>query len=133
MPPKETIVVADDDRVIVTLVADFLRKKGYNVFVAFDAMQAMLGARNNAPRAMILDVGMPGGTGVEVLKKMKTNNKMSQIPIIVLTGSTDPKTEEEMRALGADEFLTKPVNLPAVWAAVRRVLDLPPEPDAPSS
>jgi DNA-binding response OmpR family regulator len=126
MPPKDTIVVADDDKVVVTLLGDFLRKKGFNVFVAFDSMQAMMGLRNG-PKAVILDVGMPGGTGLEVLRKMKSMNKTSHIPVIILTASTDPKIADEARELGAEEFLTKPVDLAAVNGAVRRVLDLPAE------
>lgn len=126
MPPKDTIVVADDDKVIVTLVGAFLRKKGFNVFAAFDAMQAMMGVRNN-PKAVILDVGMPGGTGVDVLRKIKSMNKTSHIPVIILSGSTDPKVAEEAKELGAEEFLSKPVDLAALNAAVRRALGLPPE------
>jgi CheY-like chemotaxis protein len=129
MPPKDTIVVADDDKVVTTLVSDFLRKKGYNVFVAFDAMQAMMGVRN-LPKAVILDVGMPGGTGIDVLKKIKSMNKTSHIPVIILTASSDPKLADEARSLGAEDFLTKPVDLGAVNQAVRRALGLPDEPAA---
>ena len=126
---KDTIVVADDDRVIVALVADALRKAGFNVFPAFDSMQAMLGARQHNPKAIILDVGMPGGSGMDVLKKLKAMNKLSQIPIIVLTGATDPAIRDQAMAAGAEDFLTKPVDLAALMAAVRRALGLPePEP-----
>ena len=127
--PKDTIVVADDDRVIVALVADALRKAGFNVFPAFDSMQAMLGVRQN-PKLIILDVGMPGGSGMDVLKKLKAMNKHSQIPVIVLTGSTDQALRDQAMSAGAEEFLTKPVDLPALLAAVRRALGLP-EPDSP--
>ena len=129
--PKDLIVVADDDRVIVALVADALRKAGFNVFPAFDSMQAMLGTRQN-PKAIILDVGMPGGSGMDVLKKLKSMNKLSQIPVIVLTGSTDPALRDQAMAAGAEEFLTKPVDLPSVLGAVRRALGLP-EPESPRS
>ena len=123
--PKDTIVVADDDRVIVALVADSLRKAGFNVFPAFDSMQAMLGARQHNPKAIILDVGMPGGSGMDVLKKLKAMNKLSQIPIIVLTGATDPAVRDQAMAAGAEDFLTKPVDLPALLSAVRKALGLP--------
>lgn len=123
--PKDTIVVADDDRVIVALVAEALRKAGFQVFPAFDSMQAMLGARQHNPKAIILDVGMPGGSGMDVLKKIKAMNKLSQIPIIVLTGATDQAVRDQAMAAGAEEFLTKPVDIAAVLAAVRRALGLP--------
>lgn len=127
---RDTIIVADDDRVIVTLVADALRKAGFHVFPAFDSMQAMLGARQHNPKLIILDVGMPGGSGMDVLKKLKSMNKLSQIPIIVLTGSTDPKVQVQALSEGAEDFLTKPVDLPRLLAAVRKALGLP-EPEQP--
>ena len=123
--PKDTIVVADDDRVIVALVADALRKAGFHVFAAFDSMQAMIGARQHNPKAIILDVAMPGGSGMDVLKKIKAMNKLSQIPIIVLTGATDPAMRDQAMAAGAEDFLTNPVDIPAVLSAVRKALRLP--------
>jgi len=125
---KDTILIADDDRTIVTLVGEYLRKKGFHVIPAFDSMQAMMGIRQAAPKAVILDVNMPGGTGIDVIKKLKAMSKTSQIPVLVLTASDDPKHADEARALGADEFLTKPVNLGLLHAALLRALDRPAEP-----
>ena len=127
---KDTILIADDDRVIVTMVSEFLRKKGFNVVLAFDAMQAMLGVRNAAPKAIVLDLSMPGGTGMEVIRKTKAMTKSAQTPIIVLTGSTDPKQAEDARSLGADEVLTKPVDLDQLYNAILRSLGRPEEPPA---
>ena len=125
---KGRIVVADDDRTVVTLVSEFLRKKGFQVAPAFDSMQAMVGVRQASPTAVILDIGMPGGSGMDVLKKLKAMNTTSQIPVLILTGSVDPKAAYAARGLGADEFLTKPVNLTLLYEALLRVLGLPPEP-----
>jgi two-component system response regulator CpxR len=122
---KETILVADDDRTLVTLIGAFLRKNGFNVLPAFDSMQAMSAARQ-APKAIILDVNMPGGTGLEVLKNLKAMSKTSQIPVLVLSGSLAPGMADEVRGLGADEFLGKPVDLGQLHAALLRVLGHPP-------
>ena len=124
---RDIVVVADDDKVIVTLVTELLRQKGFNVFQAFDAMQAMLGARQHSPKAMVLDITMPGGSGLEVLKKIRGMNASSQLPVIILTGSHDPKIEKEVRELGANEFLRKPVDPAVLDAALRRVLGLAPQ------
>ena len=127
MPPKETIVVADDDKVIQALVADFLRKKGFNVVPALDSMQAMMAVRNTSPKAVILDINMPGGGGIDVLRKLKASTKTMQIPVLVITGSEDPKLADEARNVGAEEFLMKPVNLDGLYAALMRSLGRPVE------
>ena len=126
---KGSVVVADDDRVVVTLVTEFLRKKGFKVYSAFDSMQAMVGVRQTNPKAVILDIGMPGGSGMDVLKKLKTMNTTSQIPVLILTGATDPKLAAAARDIGADEFLKKPVDLKQLYATLLNAIGLPPEPD----
>lgn len=125
---KDTVVVADDDRTVVTMVSAFLRTKGFSVLPAFDAMQAMLAVRNGNPKAVVLDIAMPGGTGLEVIRKLKAMTKTNHIPLIVLTGSDDPKAADEVRELGADEFLKKPVDLASLHDALRKVLGQPAQP-----
>jgi DNA-binding response OmpR family regulator len=124
---KDTILIADDDRVLVTGVAEFLRKKGFNVVPAFDSMQAMLAARQSPIKAIILDINMPGGTGLHVLEKLKAMTKTSQIPVLVQSASLDPAMAEQVKGLGADEFLKKPVDYGQLYAALLRVLGRPPE------
>lgn len=126
---KDTVLIADDDRTIIVTVTEFLRKKGFNVIQAFDSMQAMLGARQSAPKAIILDINMPGGTGIDVLKKLKAMNKTAQIPVLMITSALEPSLADEVKGLGADEFLMKPVDLAALHAALLRVLGRPPEAD----
>lgn len=79
---------------------------------------------------MILDIGMPGGTGVDVLKKLKTMNTTSQIPVIILTGSTDPAMKDQVMGMGADDFLTKPVHLDQLLRSLNRALGHPEAPAA---
>ena len=127
---KEAIVVADDDKAMVMLVSEFLRQKGFHVAPAFDAMQAMVGVRQASPKAVILDIGMPGGSGMDILKKLKSMTKTSKIPVLILTGSTDQKTKDEAMGLGADGFLTKPVDLNQLYDALLKALGRPPEASA---
>src|SRR6266478_3538095 len=115
------ILVADDDRIVVHLVASLLRAKGHEVIPVLDAMQAILFAlRPPLPDAIILDVNMPGGTGVETLKRLKASRVTAPVPVIVLSGTTDPQMPERMQALGADVFLHKPVNPDALFGALQK-------------
>lgn len=123
-----TILIADDDRVHVQLVSSRLKKLGINVAVAFDAMQAFTLAIRTVPTAVLLDVNMPGGTGFEVLKRLKNSSKTNQIPVIVVSGSIDAKTAGAVKDLGADDYLPKPVDFDELLRTLYRVLGLPIEP-----
>jgi CheY-like chemotaxis protein len=117
------ILVADDDRIVVTLVAGLLRKKGHEVRQVFDAMQAfMFAMRSPAPDVIILDINMPGGTGIEAIKRLKASLNTALIPVIILSGTTDPQMPEKVKALGADAFLGKPVDASALYAALAKVV-----------
>ena len=105
-----TILVVDDDRVISTLVVSILKDKGYKAITAFDAVQALMQARRTPPvDAIVLDVNMPGGSGEDTLRKLRTNSRTSDIPVIILSGSIDTKGQERVRELGASAVLSKPL------------------------
>ena len=117
------VLVADDDRVVSQLVCAILAKDGHTCIPAFDAMQTVMFAmRAPTPGLIVLDINMPGGTGVEALRKLKMSVKTTNIPVIVVSGSPEPGMPDQVRALGADEFLAKPIDPDALLAAVRRVL-----------
>jgi DNA-binding response OmpR family regulator len=120
-----TVLIADDDRVHVQLVSIRLKKLGFDVAVAFDAMQAFTIAIRTGPAAVLLDVNMPGGTGIEVLKRLKNSSKTNQIPVIVVSGSIDEKTAGAVKDLGAEEYLPKPVDIDHLLQTLYRVLGMP--------
>ena len=119
---KPTILVADDDRVLAQLLSSRLSKANYAVVVSYDAMHAFMAALRLAPAAVILDINMPGGTGLEVLKRLKSSNKTNLIPVIVLSGSLDPADVQNVIDMGADEFLGKPPDFARLEDALTRLL-----------
>lgn len=120
--PKESILIADDDQVTVRILTAQLKAQGFNVIVAFDAMQAWMRALDSLPTAILLDITMPGGTGLEVLEKLKTSAKTNPIPVIVVSASTDPQLPKTVKELGADDFLSKPIDFERLQQTLRRVL-----------
>ena len=116
------ILVADDDRVHVHLVSSRLRAKGFDIMIAFDAMQAWMAATRSPIDAIVLDIQMPGGTGLEVLRKLKSSTRTCSLPVIVVSGSIDPQAIEEVKALGADAYLPKPVEIDQLVSVLRQVL-----------
>lgn len=117
-----TILIADDDRVWASILTARLKKDGYKVVVAFDAMGAIVAALRNPPAAVLLDVNMPGGTGLQVLRQLRNSIKTSQVPIIVVSGSLEPETEKTVRELGADEFMRKPPDYDQLLNKIRQLL-----------
>lgn len=116
------ILVADDDRVLSQLVCAIVREAGHAPVAAFDAMQALMFAmRAPAPALIILDINMPGGTGLEALRKLKLSARTAPIPVVVLSGSDEADMPQQVKALGADAFLPKPIDPEALVAVIERV------------
>ena len=121
------ILIADDDRVISHLVSGILRREGYEVVAAMDAMQTVMFAmRAPQPDAIVLDLQMPGGTGLEALRKLRGSTKTSLIPVILLSGSADPADRQRMEELGVVASLHKPVDAAALLVAVAEAAGAPP-------
>jgi DNA-binding response OmpR family regulator len=114
-----TILIADDDRVLTHVLSVRLKKAGYKVVVVYDAMQAIMAALRNPPDAVLLDVNMPGGTGLQVLRQLKNSAMTNQIPIIVISGSLDSEMRATVTSMGADEYLGKPPNFERLEALLK--------------
>jgi CheY-like chemotaxis protein len=104
------ILIADDSRFQVGLLSASLEESGFSVVSALDALQAWTVALRSAPDAIVLDINMPGGTGIEVLKRLRISTKTQHIPVVVVTGSTEDSIEQLAKHLGAAEFFHKPVD-----------------------
>lgn len=105
------ILIADDSRVQVYLFSTALADHGFQVVVAVDALQAWTMALTDAPDAIILDINMPGESGIEVLRKLRLSNKTLHIPVVVVSGSEEPEVKGVVIGMGAAAFLQKPVDL----------------------
>jgi CheY-like chemotaxis protein len=119
------VLVADDDKVLTRRLTAGLKTRGWQVEVAQDAMQALMFAIKPPPPDVIaLDIGMPGGTGFEVLRKLQQSSRTSQIPVVVVSGSITEADEARVSELGAVAFLRKPVDAQALHETLSRVAGL---------
>ncbi|HYV97464.1 MAG TPA: response regulator, partial [Gemmatimonadaceae bacterium] len=109
-----SILIADDDRVTTTMLASKLKGAGYQTLVAVDAMQTLMLAQKHQLEAVLLDINMPGGSGIMALQRLKGSSKTSNVPVIVVSASEDPEMPDKVRGMGADEFLKKPVDYDAL-------------------
>jgi two-component system cell cycle response regulator len=122
------ILIADDSRFHVRLLAAYLTPRGFDVIFASDALQAWTAALRSNPDLILLDINMPGGTGIEVLKRLRISTKTQHIPVIVISGDERAATKSLVRDLGAADFLQKPVEQGELCVTVDRVLKSVPSP-----
>ena len=121
---KATILVADDDEMNRELLAELLTREGYNIVRAEDGDQALEAIESKLVDLALLDVMMPGKTGFEVCRTIKSRPETFFTPILLVTGLTRVDHRIEGITCGADDFLTKPVNRLELLARTRSLLRL---------
>lgn len=122
------ILVADDEADVLNLVCANLKNAGFNVIKAEDGTQALEKARTESPALIVLDLMLPGISGIEVCKILKGEAATMKIPIIMLTAKAEEVDRIVGLELGADDYITKPFSprelVLRVKSVVRRVSGL---------
>ncbi len=116
------ILLADDDPMVAQVVRTGLRALGWEVDVAADVMQAVMFATRSPPDAMVLDINMPGGTGLTALERLRASMKTRYLPVLVVSATQDPAVPQQAEALGAAGFLAKPVDIDRLHAELCRMV-----------
>ncbi len=104
------LLIADDEDGIRSLVRMTLEADSYEILEARDGEEALALAREHRPDLILLDVMMPGASGVEVCRALKSDASTSGITIIMLTAQAQEEDREEGVAAGADDYFTKPFS-----------------------
>ena len=116
---RATILVVDDTLDNLTLMSGLL-KDLYRVKVANSGEKALKYLENDAmPDLILLDIMMPGLSGYDVIKELKSNYKTKDIPVIFLTAMTSMEDEKKGLEMGAVDYITKPISSPIVMARVK--------------
>lgn len=123
MNDKNTkILVVDDEEDILRLLDYNLRKAGFKVLLASDGPEALKTAGRENPALIILDVMLPDMEGTEVLRRLKSNETLSGIPVIMLTARGEEVDRVVGLELGAEDYITKPFSPRELLLRVRAVL-----------
>lgn len=117
------VVVADDDPTIVNLVKLRLGMAQYDVVATSDAAAAIAMVRARTPVAVILDIQMPGGGGLSALAEIKSDPKLSGLPVMMLTGERGAETVMQAMGSGADDYMVKPFNPDTLVQRLSRLVD----------
>ncbi|UKO99462.1 response regulator [Nostoc sp. UHCC 0870] len=119
-----SILVVDDNPDLRTYVSDILRRSGYQVQTARNGYEGFGKAQAIAPNLIVTDLMMPMVTGLEMIRMIRSEEKLKGIPIILLTAKVDEETRIEGTEHGADAYLAKPFNDRELLAEVRNLLAL---------
>ncbi len=119
---NEKILAVDDEQPILELLRYNLEKDGFRVMTAGNGEDAVRVARNETPDLILLDLMLPGMSGLDVCRKLKENHSTADIPVIMVTAKTEDSDVVLGLELGADDYVTKPFSPKVVLARVRTVL-----------
>jgi putative two-component system response regulator len=122
--PTATILVADDNWANLELLSELLHEQGYRAICVLDGDQAFKALGSQQIDLVLLDVMMPGRTGFDVCRAIKSNPETRLIPVVLVTGLADSGDRIQGIDCGADDFLSKPVNKQELLARVRSLLRL---------
>ncbi len=107
---QKTVMIIEDEPDAAELFAEMMRLNGYHVLKTYSGAPAMTLIEQEKPDLIILDIMMPGVSGLEVLRYLRERPGSSTIPVVVVSARATPEDIEEGMAAGASIYLTKPVS-----------------------
>ncbi len=119
---KAKILVVDDEAVIRSLERHVLEELGHDVIEAENAELAIKLAREHQPDLILLDIMMPGLTGIQACELLRKERATAETRILVVSGLEPTRALEESIIAGADDFLTKPIDTTELAVRVRSML-----------
>ncbi len=108
---QPVIVLAEDHAVTMNLLSDYLQLRGYRVIEVCNGIEAIECIQENYPDVIVMDIQMPGLNGFDVIQYIRADATLSHIPIIAVTALAMPGDKERCLAVGANEYLSKPISL----------------------
>lgn len=117
------IIVADDDDMIRNIVVQVLKNDNYIIREAVNGEEALNLFKENQPNLLLLDVDMPVMDGFEVCAQLKNNPATADIPILMITAMEDDESIDKAFDLGADEYITKPINWTTLRHRIQNILE----------
>ena len=122
--PGATILVVDDLPANLDLMTRRLERSGFRVLSAGSGAEALEAVRQSNVDMVLLDIMMPGMTGLDVLRTLRATRSSAALPVLMVTAKTDSEDVVEALALGANDYITKPVDFPVALERIKKELRL---------
>jgi two-component system, cell cycle response regulator DivK len=120
--PGEQVLVVEDNEKNMKLVRDVLQAKGYRTLEATTAARAVELAVEHGPDLVLMDIRLPDADGVETLGRLRADRRTASVPVLAVTAQAMQGDHERFLAAGFDGYISKPVDVVVLLAAVERHL-----------
>lgn len=117
-----TILVVEDDVAIRDMLSFSLKQSGFECDSASDAEQGLEYLKNQHPDLILLDWMLPGIDGIEFIRRLRANENLADIPVIMLTAKGESEDLVKGLSVGADDYINKPFSPPELMARIKAVL-----------
>jgi CheY-like chemotaxis protein len=118
-----TVLLCDDEQVLRQLVRATLDNGEYSIVEAADGDESLELARRVQPDLIVLDMMMPGRSGIDVLQKLRADPRFARTPVVMLTARARESDREAATAAGADRYLAKPFSPLELISVVEELLE----------
>jgi signal transduction histidine kinase/CheY-like chemotaxis protein len=108
---NKIVLLAEDNTANILTISEYLKDHGYEVLIAHDGFEVINMAEQASPHIILMDIQMPAMDGLEAIRRLRANPRFAQMPIIALTALAMPGDRERCLEAGANEYMSKPVNL----------------------
>ncbi|MEC7839750.1 MAG: response regulator transcription factor [Chlamydiota bacterium] len=119
---KPTILLIEDEEDIAALIKLQAEMSGYKLHVEVDGLNGLLAIKREKPDLVILDLMLPGQSGLDVCRKMKNDDELKNIPVIMISAKSEEIDVVLGLELGADDYVTKPFSPKVLFSRVRAVM-----------
>ena len=126
---RKVVIVEDTDTCAATLEIAFLAIPDLTVIAVSSARQALEILQSGTVSALVTDLHMPRMDGFELIRRVRSDNRLAGLPVIVVSGDTDPRTPERVSQMGVNAFFSRPYSPAEVREKLEHLLDANPIPE----
>ncbi len=116
-------MIVEDNKLCMTLINDILEGYGYSIIQSSNGKDALHIVRQERPDLILLDIGLPGLSGLDITRILKKDENLNKIPIAAVTAFAMPGDENKIRQAGVDFYISKPISISLVRNLVKEILD----------